>query len=47
MGKARSRRRAAFAPRLIVMAKTPQAGRVKRRLARGVGVSAATHLART
>jgi rSAM/selenodomain-associated transferase 1 len=46
MGKARSPRRAAFAPRLIVMAKTPQAGRVKRRLAREIGVSAATQFAR-
>ncbi|MGQ0456399.1 MAG: TIGR04282 family arsenosugar biosynthesis glycosyltransferase [Hyphomicrobium sp.] len=34
--------KAAFAPRLVIMAKEPAAGRVKTRLARGVGVVAAT-----
>jgi hypothetical protein len=44
MGKKRPRRlrRASFAPRLIVMAKAPRAGRIKQRLAASVGaVSAA------
>ncbi|MGA8692166.1 MAG: TIGR04282 family arsenosugar biosynthesis glycosyltransferase [Methyloceanibacter sp.] len=39
--------RAAFAPRLIIMAKSPRAGRVKRRLARSIGDTAATSFART
>jgi rSAM/selenodomain-associated transferase 1 len=34
-------RRVAFAPRLVIMAKSPVAGRVKRRLARGIGDVAA------
>ena len=34
-------RRIAFAPRLVIMAKSPVAGRVKRRLARGIGDVAA------
>jgi rSAM/selenodomain-associated transferase 1 len=34
-------RRVAFAPRLIIMAKSPRAGRVKRRLARSIGDTAA------
>ena len=40
-------RRVAFAPRLIVMAKQPRAGAVKRRLARGIGTVAATRFYRT
>jgi hypothetical protein len=47
MGNERSRRRAAYAPRLIIMAKGPRAGRVKQRLARSIGVTAATSFART
>ncbi len=39
--------RVAFAPRLIVMAKQPRAGAVKRRLARGIGTVAATRFYRT
>ncbi len=35
-----------FAPRLIIMAKSPRAGRVKQRLARSIGVTAATSFAR-
>jgi rSAM/selenodomain-associated transferase 1 len=46
MGNQRGRRRAAFAPRLIIMAKSPRAGRVKRRLAGSIGVTAATSFAR-
>lgn len=38
----RLRCRAGFAPRLILMVKEPRAGRVKTRLARDIGVSAAT-----
>ena len=40
-------RRVAFAPRLIVMARQPRAGAVKRRLARGIGAGAATRFYRT
>lgn len=39
--------RVAFAPRLIVMAKQPRAGAVKRRLAQGLGAGAATRFYRT
>lgn len=46
MGNERGRQRVAFAPRLIIMAKSPRAGRVKRRLARSIGVTAATSFAR-
>lgn len=46
MGNERCRRRAAFAPRLIIMARSPRAGRVKQRLARSIGVTAATSFAR-
>jgi rSAM/selenodomain-associated transferase 1 len=44
MGKKKARRtaRAAYAPRLIVMAKSPRAGRAKRRLAASVGAISAT-----
>jgi uncharacterized protein len=38
--------RISFAPRLIVMAKCPRAGRVKRRLARSIGDGEATRFAR-
>ncbi|ODS00740.1 hypothetical protein AUC68_14280 [Methyloceanibacter methanicus] len=38
---------AAFSPRLIVMAKQPIAGAVKRRLARGIGTGTATRFYRT
>ena len=49
MGKKKARRtaRAAYAPRLIVMAKSPRAGRAKRRLAASVGAISATRLYRT
>lgn len=49
MGKKRPRRsrRASFAPRLIVMAKSPRAGRVKCRLASSVGVVSATRFYRS
>lgn len=47
MASAPPARRAAFAPRLIVMAKQPVAGAVKRRLARGIGAVAATRFYRT
>ena len=49
MGRKRPRRprRASFAPRLIVMAKSPLAGRVKRRLAASVGVVSAARFYRT
>ena len=49
MGKRRARRpaRAAYAPRLIVMAKSPRAGRAKRRLAASVGAISATRFYRT
>ena len=40
-------RRAAYAQRLIVMAKSPLAGRVKRRLAAGVGTGQATRFYRS
>lgn len=40
-------RRGAAMPRLIVMAKQPKAGTVKRRLARGIGTAAATRFYRT
>lgn len=48
MGKEGPRhlRRAAYAPRLIVMAKSPQAGRIKRRLAASIGVIPATRFYR-
>jgi rSAM/selenodomain-associated transferase 1 len=48
MGKRKARRpaRAAYAPRLIVMAKSPHAGRVKRRLAASVGAISATRFYR-
>jgi uncharacterized protein len=38
--------RAAYGPRLIVMAKSPKAGRVKRRLAGEIGATRATQFAR-
>jgi uncharacterized protein len=38
--------RAAYAPRLIIMAKSPKAGRVKRRLAGEIGATKATQFAR-
>jgi uncharacterized protein len=38
--------RAAYGPRLIIMAKSPKAGRVKRRLAREIGATKATEFAR-
>jgi uncharacterized protein len=48
MGKKRQRRpRASFAPRLIVMAKAPRAGRIKRRLAASVGAVSAARFYRT
>ena len=48
MGKRKARRpaRAAYAPRLIVMAKSPRAGRAKRRLAASVGAIFATRFYR-
>src|SRR4029077_598909 len=48
MGKKKARRtaRAAYAPRLIVMAKSPRAGRAKRRLTASVGAISATRLYR-
>jgi len=39
--------RAAYGPRLIIMAKSPKAGRVKRRLAGEIGATKATQFART
>src|SRR6478672_11696761 len=49
MGKKKARRpaRAAYAPRLIVMAKSPRAGRAKRRLAASVGAIPATRFYRS
>ena len=47
MARRRRRSRLGFAPRLIVMAKSPQAGRVKTRLARDVGSTKATRFYRT
>ena len=49
MGKRKARRpaRAAYAPRLIVMAKSPCAGRAKRRLAASVGAISATRFYRS
>jgi rSAM/selenodomain-associated transferase 1 len=49
MGKTRPRRtrRASFAPRLIVMAKTPRAGGIKQRLAASVGAVSAARFYRT
>jgi rSAM/selenodomain-associated transferase 1 len=49
MGKKRPHRprRASFAPRLIVMAKAPLAGRIKQRLAASVGVVSAARFYRT
>ena len=49
MGRKRPRRprRASFAPRLIVMAKSPLAGRVKRRLAASIGAASAARFYRT
>jgi len=38
--------RVAYGPRLVIMAKMPKAGRVKRRLARDIGGTAATRFAR-
>ncbi len=38
--------RAAYGPRLIIMAKSPKAGRVKRRLAGEIGATKATQFAR-
>jgi len=48
MGKKKARRpaRALYAPRLIVMAKSPRAGRSKRRLAASVGAISATRFYR-
>ncbi|HVQ11052.1 MAG TPA: DUF2064 domain-containing protein, partial [Methyloceanibacter sp.] len=49
MGRTRPRclRRASFAPRLIVMAKSPRAGRIKRRLAASIGAVSAARFYRT
>jgi len=49
MGKRKARRpaRAAYAPRLIVMAKGPLAGRSKRRLAASIGAISATRFYRS
>lgn len=49
MIKRRGSRRLArpYAPRLIIMVKEPKAGRVKTRLARSIGVVAATHAYRS
>ncbi len=49
MGKRKARRpaRAAYALRLIVMAKSPRAGRAKRRLAASIGAIPATRFYRT
>ena len=49
MGKRKARRpaRAAYAPRLIVMAKSPCAGRAKRRLAASIGAISATRFYRS
>ena len=49
MGKRNARRpaRASYAPRLIVMAKSPCAGRAKRRLAASVGAISATRFYRS
>ena len=49
MGRTRPRRprRETFAPRLVVMAKSPLAGRVKQRLAASVGVVSAARFYRT
>lgn len=47
MASRRRRSRLGFAPRLIVMAKSPQAGRVKTRLARDIGSTKATRFYRT
>ncbi|MGB2933429.1 MAG: TIGR04282 family arsenosugar biosynthesis glycosyltransferase [Methyloceanibacter sp.] len=49
MARHRKRRvaRVAYGPRLVIMAKMPKAGRVKRRLAREIGGTAATQFART
>ena len=48
MGRKRQRRpRASFVPRLIVMAKAPQAGRIKRRLAASIGAVPAVRFYRT
>jgi uncharacterized protein len=44
---ARSRRRTSFAQHLVIMAKSPCLGRVKRRLARDIGDVAATRFYRT
>ena len=48
MGKGRPRRlrRVPYAPRLIVMAKSPRAGRIKRRLAASIGTIPATRFYR-
>lgn len=47
MGKKRRTRRASYAPRLIVMAKAPRAGRIKQRLAASVGAVSAARFYRT
>jgi rSAM/selenodomain-associated transferase 1 len=49
MGKKRPRRfcRASFAPRLIVMAKSPRAGRIKQRLAASIGAVSAARFYRS
>jgi rSAM/selenodomain-associated transferase 1 len=44
--RGRCKRRPAFAPRLVIMAKAPVAGRVKTRLIREIGVAEATRFAR-
>ena len=41
------KRRVGYAKRLVIMAKSPDMGRVKRRLARGIGGSAATRFYRS
>ena len=48
MGEKRARpRRATYAPRLVIMAKSPRAGQIKRRLASRVGAVAAARFYRT
>jgi len=45
--RAHYRRRASYAPRLIIMAKSPRAGRIKLRLAANIGAVPATRFYRT
>jgi uncharacterized protein len=46
-GRAHTPRRAAYAPRLIIMAKSARAGRIKRRLAASIGTVSAVRFYRT